>query len=300
MKDVNLNSLKIFLEVANCKSFLEASNKLFITQPAVSRSVSNLEQELGVTLFYRANKGINLTQAGEVLLSYLNECKNLLDSCDRVLESLNDSENGEIVIGVQSHIVRNYLMSKMKHFRENHPNIKIILIDLSTVDLIEYLEKRKVDLVIDSSPIESIYNNLVIEPIKTLETGFIKSSNNKNKIKNMADLAKESLILPIARSSLRKNINNLFKEKGLDINPVLEYGTEELIIDSVRRNMGVGYVVKDAVLYLVEDGVVEYVDIEEQLPTMEINLVYINNYLTNVSKRFIEEEIYENGVRNVH
>ena len=300
MKDVNLNSLKIFLEVANCKSFLEASNKLFITQPAVSRSVSNLEQELGVTLFYRANKGINLTQAGEVLLSYLNECKNLLDSCDRVLESLNDSENGEIVIGVQSHIVRNYLMSKMKHFRENHPNIKIILIDLSTVDLIEYLEKRKVDLVIDSSPIESIYNNLVIEPIKTLETGFIKSSNNKNKIKNMADLAKESLILPIARSSLRKNINNLFKEKGLDINPVLEYGTEELIIDSVRRNMGVGYVVKDAVLYLVEDGVIEYVDIEEQLPTMEINLVYINNYLTNVSKRFIEEEIYENGVRNVH
>ena len=300
MKDVNLNSLKIFLEVANCKSFLEASNKLFITQPAVSRSVSNLEQELGVTLFYRANKGINLTQAGEVLLSYLNECKNLLDSCDRVLESLNDSENGEIVIGVQSHIVRNYLMSKMKHFRENHPNIKIILIDLSTVDLIEYLEKRKVDLVIDSSPIESIYNNLVIEPIKTLETGFIKSSNNKNKIKNMADLSKESLILPIARSSLRKNINNLFKEKGLDINPVLEYGTEELIIDSVRRNMGVGYVVKDAVLYLVEDGVVEYVDIEEQLPTMEINLVYINNYLTNVSKRFIEEEIYENGVRNVH
>ena len=300
MKDVNLNSLKIFLEVANCKSFLEASNKLFITQPAVSRSVSNLEQELGVTLFYRANKGINLTQAGEVLLSYLNECKNLLDSCDRVLESLNDSENGEIVIGVQSHIVRNYLMSKMKHFRENHPNIKIVLIDLSTVDLIEYLEKRKVDLVIDSSPIESIYNNLVIEPIKTLETGFIKSSSNKNKIKNMADISKESLILPIARSSLRKNINNLFKEKGLDINPVLEYGTEELIIDSVRRNMGVGYVVKDAVLYLVEDGVLEYVDIEEQLPTMEINLVYINNYLTNVSKRFIEEEIYENGVRNVH
>ncbi len=296
MKDVNLNSLKIFLEVANCKSFLEASNKLFITQPAVSRSVSNLEQELGVTLFYRANKGINLTPAGEVLLSYLNECKNLLDSCDRVLESMNDSENGEIVIGVQSHIVRNYLMSKMKHFRQNHPKIKIILIDLSTVDLIEYLEKRKVDLVIDSSPIESIYNNLVIEPIKTLETSFIKSVNNKNKITTLEDLANEGLILPIARSSIRKNINNLFKEKGIAIDPILEYGTEELIIESVRRNMGVGYVVKDAVEYLVEDKIIEYVNVEEQLPTMEINLVYISNYLTNVSKRFIKEEIYEDGV----
>lgn len=296
MKDVNLNSLKIFLEVASCKSFLEASNKLFITQPAVSRSVSNLEQELGVTLFYRANKGINLTPAGEVLLSYLNECKNLLDSCDRVLESMNDSENGEIVIGVQSHIVRNYLMGKMKHFRENHPKIKIVLIDLSTVDLIEYLEKRKVDLVIDSSPIESIYNNLVIEPIKTLETSFIKSVNNKNKINTLEDLANEGLILPIARSSIRKNINNLFKEKAIAIDPILEYGTEELIIESVRRNMGVGYVVKDAVSYLVEDKIIEYVNVDEQLPTMEINLVYINNYLTNVSKRFIKEEIYEDGV----
>ena len=269
---------------------------MFITQPAVSRSVSNLEQELGVTLFYRANKGINLTPAGEVLLSYLNECKNLLDSCDRVLESMNDSENGEIVIGVQSHIVRNYLMGKMKHFRQNHPKIKIVLIDLSTVDLIEYLEKRKVDLVIDSSPIESIYNNLVIEPIKTLETSFIKSVNNKNKINTLEDLANEGLILPIARSSIRKNINNLFKEKSIAIDPILEYGTEELIIESVRRNMGVGYVVKDAVSYLVEDKIIEYVNVDEQLPTMEINLVYISNYLTNVSKRFIKEEIYEDGV----
>ncbi|MBQ6323784.1 MAG: LysR family transcriptional regulator [Bacilli bacterium] len=293
MKDFNLNSFKTFLEVANCKSFLEASNKLFITQPAVSRSISNLEADLGATLFYRANKGIALTPAGEVLVSYLNECKNLLESCGRVLEAMNDSENGKVVIGVQSHIVRNYLMGKIKHFRENHPNIKVILIDLSTNDLIEYLEKRKVDLVIDSSPIDSIYNNLVIEPVKILQTGFIKSSDYNKKIKNLSDLENECIILPIARSSLRKNINNLFKENGLDIEPQLEYGTEELIIDSVRRNMGIGYVVKDAVDYLIDEGKIEYIDLKEQLPTMEINLVYINNFLTNIGEKFIKEEIYE-------
>ena len=120
--------------------------------------------------------------------------------------------------------------------------------------------------------------------------------DNKNKINTLEDLANEGLILPIARSSIRKNINNLFKEKAIAIDPILEYGTEELIIESVRRNMGVGYVVKDAVSYLVEDKIIEYVNVDEQLPTMEINLVYINNYLTNVSKRFIKEEIYEDGV----
>ena len=293
MKDINLNSLRIFLEVANCKSFLEASNKLFITQPAVSRSISNLEADLNVTLFYRANKGIMLTPEGEVLLNYLNECKNLLESCGRVLESMNNSENGKIVIGVQSHIARNYLIPKMKDFREKHPNINIVLIDLSTNDLIESLEKRKIDLVIDSSPIESIYNNLEVEPIKVLDTIFIKSSDNKNEITKLSDLRKENVVLPLARGSLRKNLNKLFNEKGIEVEPILEYGTEELIIDSVRRNMGVGYVVKDAVEYLVDEGIIEYINLDEKLPTLEINLVYVNKFLNNISRKFIEEEIYE-------
>ncbi len=293
MKDINLNSLRIFHEVANCKSFLEASNRLFITQPAVSRSISNLEDDLGVKLFYRANKGIILTPEGKVFLNYLNECKNLLESCERVIESMNNSENGKIIIGVQSHIVRNYLMQKMKHFREKHPSINIVLIDLSTSDLIESLEKRKVDIVIDSSPIDSIYNNLEIIPIKSLETSFIKSTENKDKITKLSDLKNECLILPIARSSIRQNINNLFKEKNIDIEASLEFGTEELIIDSVRRNMGVGYVVKDAVQYLVDENIIEYVKVSEKLPTLEINLVYINNFLTNVARLFIEEEINE-------
>jgi len=293
MKDINLNSLRIFLEVANCKSFLEASNKLFITQPAVSRSISNLEADLNVALFYRANKGIMLTPEGEVLLNYLNECKNLLESCERDLESMNNSENGKIVIGVQSHIARNYLIPKMKDFREKHPNINIVLIDLSTNDLIESLEKRKIDLVIDSSPIESIYNNLEVEPIKVLDTIFIKSSENKDKITKLSDLTKENVVLPLARGSLRKNLNKLFNEKGIEIEPTLEYGTEELIIDSVRRNMGVGYVVKDAVEYLVDEGIIEYIKLDEKLPTLEINLVYINKFLNKISRKFIEEEIYD-------
>ncbi len=292
MNDINLNSLKIFLEVANCKSFLEASNKLFITQPAVSRSISNLESDLNVTLFYRANKGIILTPSGEVLLNYLNECKNLLNSCQRALKSMNDADNGELIIGVQSHIVRNYLMGKMNHFRLNHPNIKIILIDLSTNELIDSLEKRKVDLIIDSSPIESIYNNIIIEPIKTLETVFIKSTEDKTSISKLADLENACIIMPIARSSIRKNIDKLFKKNNLYINPRLEFGTEELIIDSVRRNMGIGYVVKDAVSYLVEEGIIDYINIKEKLPTMEINLVYINSFLNSISRKFIEEEIY--------
>ncbi len=291
MNNINLNSLKIFLEVANSKSFLDASNKLFISQPAVSKSMSKLEEDLKIQLFYRANKGITLTPAGETLYKYLKETKDLLLSCERALVSLNDVEKGRIIIGVQSHIVRNYLMDKIADFRMKHPRIVIELIDLSTNALIEKMEERKVDFIVDSTPIETVYNNVIIKPICSLNTCFVKSANFREKIKSLQQLEQENIILPAARSSLRKNLNKLFNDMGVEINPILEFETEELIIDATRRNLGIGYVVKSAIKYLVDAKILEYIDLREELPKMEINLVYIKNYLTNVAKLFIEEEI---------
>lgn len=296
MDNINLNSLKIFLEVANSKSFLDASNKLFISQPAISKSMSKLEEDLGIVLFYRANKGIALTPSGEILYKYLKDTKDLLLSCERVLVSMNDVEEGKIIIGVQSHIVRNYLMGKIDNFRLKHPKIAIELIDLSTSMLIERLEERKIDFVVDSTPVETVYNNVEIKPICSLSTCFVKSIKNPNKIKTLKELENEHIILPSSRSSLRKNLNKCFNEADTNINPILEFETEELIIDAARRNLGVGYVVKSAIQYLIDAKILEYVEIKEELPKMEINLVYVNNYLTNVARIFIEEEIEnENG-----
>ena len=291
MDNINLNSLKIFLEVANSKSFLDASNRLFLSQPAVSKSMSKLEEDLGVLLFYRDNKGIELTPSGEVLYKYLKDIKDLLLSCERVISAMNDVNEGRIVIGVRSHIVRNYLMNKIDRFRVKYPKIVIELIDLSTSALIEKLEERKLDFIVDSSPIETLYNNIEIKPICSLSTCFIKSKNNNKVIKNINELVKENLIMPGIRSSIRKNLEDCLYKNEIEINPVMEFETEELIIDGVRRGLGIGYVVKPAVKYLVDANILEYIELEEELPKMEINLVYIDNYLTNIAKLFIDEEI---------
>lgn len=291
MNNINLNSLKIFLEVANSKSFLDASNKLFISQPAISKSMSKLEEDLGIQLFYRAYKGITLTPSGETLYRYLQKTKDLLLSCERALISLNDIEEGRIVIGVQSHIVRNYLMDKIANFRTNHPKMIIELVDMSTNILIERLEERKVDFVVDSSPIDTVYNNVKIEPICSLNTCFVKSVYNTHNIRNFQSLIKENLILPASRSSLRKNLHKCCEDSGVMLNPILEFETEELIIEATRRNLGVGYVVESAIQYLIDSNILERIKLKEELPKMEINLVYINSYLTKAAKLFIKEEI---------
>ena len=78
MNNINLNWLKVFLCVATSNSFLDASRKLFISQPAISKSIKQLEDELNVNLFYRGNKGICLTPEGEKLLMYVKDAYNLL------------------------------------------------------------------------------------------------------------------------------------------------------------------------------------------------------------------------------
>ena len=288
MKDVNLNSLKIFLVVATSNSFLEASNKLYIYQPAISKSINKLEEDLGVSLFYRANKGVTLTSDGEILLKYVKDSRKLLLACERMLSSNNSLDSGSIVIGAQSHIVRNYLLEKINNFRKLFPNVMFRIVDLSTLELIEGLEKHELDFVVDASPINTPYNNLRIQPIYKLDTCFIKSKENNKIYNKITDLEDECIVMPISRSSLRKN---LFKslENVIDIKPQLEYGTEELIIESVKRNMGIGYVVKGETLK-IDKNTIDIIDLNIPLPTVEINLVYIDSYLTPLAREFITKE----------
>lgn len=292
MKNVNLNSLKIFYVVASSNSLLDTANKLFISQPAISKSILKLEEEMGFTLLYRNNKGISLTPSGQILFNYLKDIKEKFEVCDRELLAINDIEKGNLVIGVQSHIVRNYLMDKIEHFRSKYPNIKIELIDMPTFQLIEKVETRKIDFAIDSSPINTVYNNISITPILSLNTCFIASVNKDiSKIKKICDLEKENMILPIIRSSLRRNINKVFENNDCNIRTILEFGTEDLIIDAVRRNFGIGYVVEPGITHLIESGIVKKIIIDCELPKMEINLVKIDNNLTKTAQLFIEEEI---------
>ena len=291
MDNINLNWLKVFYFVATSKSFLDASKKLFISQPAISKSIKQLEDELNIKLFYRGNKGICLTPEGEKLLNYVKDAYNLLFAAERMITKDNELENGTLVIGAQSHIVRYYLLELIEKFRTKHPKISIRIIDLSTRDLLEALEKHSVDIVIDSSPIETIYNNTMVKPIAYLDTCFIKSVKNKKEITKPTDLINETIILPLPRSSLRKTLEKELVNDNIELIPSLEFETEELIIESVKRDMGIGFVVESAVKIELEEKKIKKIKLKYNLPKVEINLIYVEHYLPKVAKTFINEFI---------
>ncbi len=94
----NIDSYRIFLEVARQGSFSKGALKLFITQPAVSQAISNLEERNGVRLFQRMPRGVVLTNEGRILKEYLEPAFNLIEDAERRLQSARHNRMGEVRI----------------------------------------------------------------------------------------------------------------------------------------------------------------------------------------------------------
>ena len=102
--NLNLNLYKIFYDVAQYGSVSTASKNLMISQPAISRSIKKLEEDLNVTLFYRTLNGMVLTEKGKELLGYVEEACNSLRIGERTMMETNNLVKGKLSIGVPSHI----------------------------------------------------------------------------------------------------------------------------------------------------------------------------------------------------
>jgi DNA-binding transcriptional LysR family regulator len=103
-----LDAYRIFCEVAKHRSFSKTAKSLYMTQPAVSQAIMNLERELDTRLFTRTSKGVNLTNDGSLLYEYVNSAINLINIGEKKLAESKDLLTGEMKIGVGDTISRYY------------------------------------------------------------------------------------------------------------------------------------------------------------------------------------------------
>ena len=108
--NVNFELYKIFAYVAKNKNITKAANELNITQPSISKSIKNLEEQLGCTLFIRNKYGVSLTNEGKVLYDKIKNAVNLVESAEDDIRNILNVEEGTITIGVTKTITRMYLL----------------------------------------------------------------------------------------------------------------------------------------------------------------------------------------------
>ena len=244
----NLELYKTFYYVAKNSNITQAANELMISQPAVSKSIKTLENDLNTTLFNRNKDGVSLTNAGEILYTKINKAMELIISAEADLDSLNNMEVGTINIGAGNTIMQRFLMPYIKEFHNKYPNINVIVHTVVTEELIKKAQVGLVDIVFTHLPNE-IPSNFDIKKVKELHDILVvnKDSIYKDKIITKDDLSKLPLILLPLRASNRKNFNKFCTNNNIIINPLMEIGNDLIIEDCAKNGLGVSLVVKEYV-----------------------------------------------------
>ena len=287
--NTDYNLYKIFLYLYEEKSISKTANKLYVSQPAISYSLKELENQLGYTLFYRNSKGIEPTMEAKELYGYISTAFNILNDAEEHIKNLNNLNVGTIRIGTPSHIGIFYLADYISDFRKLFPGIKFEIICRSTSDMVEMLETRKLDIIVDTLPINSKKEVTKITLAK-LHNCFAYNKNifKDIDVKKIEDLEKYPLVLPSATSSIRLKLDEYLESKNTKLNPVLESWTTEIMLAMVRRGVGIGYFVENVIETQKDKDDFEVLSFNNDLPAVDVCCVYIDDFLTTAAKKFVE------------
>ena len=288
MLNTSLDWYKYFYEVAKSKSYTDASNKMFVTKQAVTDTIKKLESGLDTKLFHRSNNGVKLTKEGEELLKYIEKALDLIEVGEKLVVTKNDLDTGEITIGSLSHISAFYLMPYIEKVRKEHKGLNVKLITAPNgKELIRLLEEHKIDFAVDTTKLDNYSSQIIKEKIKDISNIFI--SNKPIEIKDLKELEDYNFILGLGYTSTSKRLISTLKENEINIKSKTEIDITELKVNAVKRDMGIGYVLKDAVKNELKNKEVFEVKIPIELPISSLNLIYLKDQLTRVDKTFINE-----------
>ena len=152
---VNLELYRVFYAVAKCGSLTKAAQELFISQPAVSQAIKQLENQLGVSLFNRTHNGMELSAAGgKLIYRQIGEALALIDDAENSLKSLSTTATGTVRIGATDSIFAHVLADKLALFNEKYPAVKLELISSTSPYTVSQLKDGKCDVAFINLPLE--------------------------------------------------------------------------------------------------------------------------------------------------
>lgn len=296
--NINLNLYKTFYEVAKYGSISGAAKQTYSSQPAISKAIKKLEEELNVKLFYRNLNGVELTDKGKELFFMVEQSYNNLVVAERNMIETENLQRGKLSVGMPSNIGSFFLFDKIIDFHNKYKNIEITIITGSTQKLLNLLDSHSVDFVIDTSPINTNSDDIIITKLKEVNYCFAVNKNTNikdvDKIKSIKDLKSKQLILPIPGTSNRNDLEEIIKLNNIKLENVLNIHTSEMIISAIKKDLGIGYIIHDLIKEEEKKGELQVVELKEKLPSVMINLIYNKKYLTTAPKKFILDYIDNN------
>ena len=245
MMDINYELYKVFYYVASSLSFSEASKKLFISQSAVSQSIKTLEHKLGQTLFIRSTKKVQLTPSGALLLKHIEPAINLISRGESQLLDSGTLGLGQLHIGASDTICRYFLLPYLRQFHKRFPGVPIKVTNASSIQCVDLLEQRKVDLIVTNFPNSHLNHAYIQKTVRIFSDVFIANPayfDLKQQEIPFEELQKYPIMMLDRNSTTSEFLHNIFLQHQLDLIPEVELSSNDLLIDMARIGLGIAFI----------------------------------------------------------
>jgi DNA-binding transcriptional LysR family regulator len=281
--NIPLNSFLVFHEVVKYKSFSRAAEELFVSQPAVSKHIRQLEQKIGVGLIRRRSGGFSLTEAGETLFKHTHKiCSHLLE-IENALAHLKKDHHGVLKIGTTESYSKCLMPKLLSGFQSSHPSIKITLNVGNSEEIEKSLFNYKNDLgliglVKASSKFESV-------PFLREELVLIVTPNHplgKRKAVSLKEIEGYPFIIRAKGSMTRRILFHAFEKFDIHPSLLIEAGSSEFIKQWVSEGKGVSVIVKRLGEDEEKRGMIKAIPLLEKL-YLEVVVLYLKEERANPS-----------------
>lgn len=287
--NINLELYKVFYYVAKNGSISRAANELSISQPAISKSVKSLEEQMNTNLFIRKRDGVELTEAGITFYKKIKDAMDLIYSAENDLKVLTNMESGMINIGASKTILHEFLMPYIKKFHKKYPKITIRIFTDKTSDLVKKAKMGLIDAIFTNLP----YNMpSEFEIYKLMDLHDCLAANNtydylKGKVITKKELEKLPLLVLTKGATTRIRLDDYCFENNINLHPEMEFGSNTLIKDFTESGFGIGLLTEEHIKRELETGELFKLDIELPLKNKYLGLVWSTDNKSLVTNNFI-------------
>jgi DNA-binding transcriptional LysR family regulator len=285
---VDIRHLEYFSEVAKHLSFTKAASTLHVSQPSISKAIKQLEEELGVPMFYRS-KHLELTDAGKAVLVNVKSVLEAFHNLKSELTDIIDFKKGEIRIGIPPIIGAAFFSKLISQFKENYPYVEIILTEVGSKKIKQGVDDGSLDIgLICNLPIQN-GNFEIIRVINDPLMLIVHKENPlaKQKEIDLSDLENEPFILYRHDFTLHDRILEECSKKGFYPNVVCQSSQKDFMIEMVEAKLGIA-LLPSKISKSITNQEITALPLSNSKVSLELGMIWKKNkYLPFTVREFI-------------
>lgn len=273
----NLSSYWIFYTVANAGNISKAAKELYISQPAISKSIQKLEESLNCKLFSRSSRGVILTDEGNLLYGHVKEAFETLNLGEDKLKRSIELGVGHISIGVSSTLCKYILLPYLSEFIHRNPHISISISCQSTNETLRLLDENKIDIGLIGKP--DNLKGIHFDFLENIEDTFVASpeyiSNlSERGVEENEILSHATLMLLDKNNMTRRYIDDYFQQNLITVSETIDISDMGLLIDFAKIGVGVACVIKSFINKDLAKGSLVEIPLDLPIPKREVGFAY--------------------------